>query len=254
MIQPFQDFVAIGPLRVARTDRGALAAFVAGAFEPGAPAIAVGFCNAHMAELALHDAAFAAALERFLLVNDGIGLEIAARILEGRGFPENLNGTDFLPHLFGQSQRKLRVYLLGAKPGVAEEAGRRFVARFPLVEIVGARDGYFAAGDEPAVVAAVAAAAPDILLVAFGNPKQEMFIARHFDALGARAMFGVGALLDFTAGQVARAPVWVRKARLEWAFRLAQEPTRLVRRYTIEIGGFLFDILRLRLAGGRKTP
>ena len=120
---------------------------------------------------------------------------------------------------------------------------------------MGVRDGYFAHRDEEAVVAAIAAAEPDILLVAFGNPQQEMFIARHFDALRARTMFGVGALFDFTAGKVARAPNWVRRARLEWAFRLAQEPGRLVRRYTIETARFLLAVLRLRLsADERRNP
>ena len=93
----------------------------------------------------------------------------------------------------------------------------------------------------------MAAAKPDILLVALGNPAQELFIARHFDALGAKAMFGVGALLDFVAERVARAPAWMRKARLEWAFRVAQEPGRLLRRYTIETAAFLIAVLRLRV-------
>ncbi len=121
------------------------------------------------------------------------------------------------------------------------------IERFPHLELAGARHGYFRPEDEGDVVSTIAAARADILLVALGNPAQELFIARHFDALGAKAMFGVGALFDFAAERVARAPAWMRKARLEWAFRLAQEPGRLLRRYTIETAAFLIAVLRLRV-------
>ncbi len=241
------DFAAIGALNVERLTGRALSRRVMDALAPGARPLAVAFCNAHTAEIALRDRAYSEALERFCVVNDGIGLEIAVRILERRGFPENLNGTDFIPALLADLPKGSRLYLLGAAPGVAEEAGRRFAARFPHLELVGARHGYFRAEEEDDVVRAVAAARPDILLVALGNPAQEMFIARHLDALGAKAMFGVGALFDFAAERVARAPAWMRKARLEWAFRLAQEPGRLLRRYTIETAAFLIAVLRLRV-------
>lgn len=250
-----ENALRIGPLRVLRATREDLGGVVVDAISlEGAP-VAVAFCNAHTAEIALGDPDFAAALQRFVLVNDGVGMEIAAKILGEPGFPANLNGTDFVPWLFSWVDRPLKVYLLGAKPGVAAEAGRRFASVFPHVQIAGARDGYFSADDESAVVAAVASERPDLLLVAFGNPKQEKFIARHFDALGAKSMFGVGALFDFTAGRVRRAPEWVRRSRMEWMFRLVQEPGRLVRRYTVETGGFLLAVLRLRLsAGPRKNP
>jgi alpha-1,3-mannosyltransferase len=245
----------LGPLTVLRTTREALASLVRQALANERPPLALAFCNAHTAETAFENPEFARALGRFALVNDGIGLEIAGRILEGRGFPQNLNGTDFTPWLLAGLERPTRVYLLGGEPGIAEEAGRRFAARFPNVLIVGARDGFFAPVEEETVVAAVAAAQPEILLVALGNPKQELFIARRSDALGAKVMFGVGALFDFTAGKVVRAPAWVRKLRSEWVWRLAQEPMRLARRYTIESAGFLLAVLKLRLsAGARKNP
>ncbi|MFT4098390.1 MAG: WecB/TagA/CpsF family glycosyltransferase [Rhodoblastus sp.] len=241
------DFAAIGALSVERTTRRDLTQRVMAALAPGAEPLAVAFCNAHTAEIALRDDRYRAALGRFCVVNDGIGLEIAARILERRGFPENMNGTDFIPALLADLPAGARIYLLGAAPGVAEEAGRRFIQRCPHLELVGARHGYFRAAEEEDVVRTVAAARPDVLLVALGNPGQELFIARHFDALGAKTMFGVGALFDFAAERVARAPNWMRRARLEWAFRLAQEPGRLLRRYTIETGGFLLAVLRLRV-------
>ena len=249
------DALQLGPLRVLRGGREDLLARVRDALAPGGRPAAFAFCNAHTAEIALKRPDYAAALSQFVLVNDGIGLQIAAKILEGKGFPENLNGTDFTPWALGRLQEPVDVYLLGAEPGIAEKAGRIFGTQFPNVRIVGARDGFFPPDEEAEVVERIAALKPDILLVALGNPRQELFIARNFEALGAKAMFGVGALFDFTAGKVVRAPKWVQRARLEWAFRLLQEPGRLVRRYTVETAGFLLAVLSLRLSGaGRKSP
>ena len=111
-----KDFAAIGPLRVQRFTREALTRRVLASLRPGGEPIAVAFCNAHTAEIALRDHAFREALDRFVTVNDGVGLEIAARIIEDRGFPENLNGTDFVPALFGALRRPTRLYLPGAAP------------------------------------------------------------------------------------------------------------------------------------------
>ena len=247
-----QDFVDFGPVRIVRQKREELARLAERAIETREGPLAVAFCNAHTAETALHDPQFADALARFVVVNDGIGLEIGARILSGRGFPENLNGTDFIPYLLGRLSRPTRVYFLGGMPDVAEEAARNFAARFPHVVVAGCRHGRFAKSEEAAVVAAVSAAAPDILLVAMGNPKQELFIAEHFDALGAQAMFGVGALFDFVSGRIPRAPMRLRQMRLEWAYRLWLEPARLMRRYTTETAAFFAATIRLRLAGGHR--
>ncbi len=243
----------MGPVTIARLTGAELVARALAAVDGAAAPLAVAFCNAHTAEIALKDATFARALERFLVVNDGIGVELGARLLEGRGFPENLNGTDFLPRLFGALARPTRVYLLGAKPGVAAQAAANFAGRFPHYAAAGARDGYFPKEAGGAVAAEVAAARPDIVLVALGNPGQELFIAEHFDALGARVVFGVGALFDFTAGRVRRAPHWVRALRAEWLYRLAQEPRRLARRYLIDTAVFLVAVLRLKRAGQSRS-
>jgi alpha-1,3-mannosyltransferase len=246
------DAVDFGPLRVDRRRREELAEIVERAVASGGDPLAVAFCNVHTAEIALRDARLADALGRFLVVNDGIGLEVGARILSGRGFPENLNGTDFIPYLFGRLSRPTRVYLLGGLPGVAEEAARSFSTRFPHVVVVGCQHGGFGKAEEAAVAAAVRAAAPDILLVAMGNPKQEIFIADHFDALGAQVMFGVGALFDFVSGRIPRAPERLRRLRLEWAFRLWLEPGRLAHRYTAGTAAFFAATIRLRLAAAHR--
>lgn len=240
--------VRLGPLRISRLSRAALAAMVEGALEGAAGALGVAFCNAHTAEIALRDPRLAQALSRFALVNDGIGIELGARLATGRGFLENLNGTDFLPFLLSRLSRPTRVYLLGARPGVAEAAARHFEARFPNFIAAGHRDGYFDAAQEHGVAAAVRASEADIVLVAMGNPRQEIFIADHMEAMGARAAFAVGALFDFAAGATPRAPAWLRGLRLEWAYRLWLEPRRLARRYTLEASAFLIAALRLRFA------
>lgn len=247
-----QDFLDFGPVRILRQRREELAEMAERAIDTRDGPLAVAFCNAHTAQIALRDAQFADALARFVVVNDGIGLELGARILSGRGFPENLNGTDFIPYLFGRLSKPTRVYFLGGMPDVAEEAARNFAGRFPHVVIAGCQNGCFARGEEAAVVAAVSAAAPDVLLVAMGNPKQELFIAEHFDALGAPVLFGVGALFDFVSGRIPRAPLRLRQMRLEWAYRFWLEPSRLMRRYTTDAADFFAAAIRLRLAAGHR--
>lgn len=186
------------------------------------------------------------------IVNDGIGLDIAAWLVHRRRFAENLNGTDFIPRLCRRSRRPLRFFLLGARPGVAERAARRLAVDYGQ-PVVGWCDGYgeFAAASARGELAArINACRADVVLVAFGNPLQEQWILDNDEAIEAPLMFGVGALFDFLAGEVRRAPGWVRRARLEWLFRLCQEPRRLMRRYTVDIVAFL----SICLAAGKGGP
>ena len=117
-----------------------------------------------------------------------------------------------------------RLYLLGAKPGVAQEAGRRILERHPNIVLCGTHDGYFK--DEEAVLLEVAAARPDLLFVCLGAPKQEKWMARWGRHTGARLAIGLGGALDVFAGNVERAPESWRKLGLEWAYRLKKEPQR----------------------------
>jgi beta-1,4-glucosyltransferase len=185
------------------------------------------------------------------VVNDGIGMDLAALLMHRRRFAENLNGTDFIPYLCTRSPRPLRFFLLGSAPGVAERAGRHLAETLGQ-QVAGTCDGYgefAAAGD--GLVARINASRPDIVLVAFGNPRQETWILDHRDALAAPVLFGVGALLDFLSGNVPRAPDWVRRWRMEWLYRLTREPRRLLRRYSLDLLVFFGVCLRAgkRLAG-----
>ncbi|AWN35511.1 WecB/TagA/CpsF family glycosyltransferase [Methylobacterium radiodurans] len=210
--------------------------------------VALGFCNANMLLKALCSASYASTLKNLVLLSDGIGLDLCSLLFRGRFFRENLNGTDFVPALLGGDARGRTLFLLGAKPGIAEAAARKLALLYPQHRVVGTRHGYFAPAETDAVIAEINAAAPDILLVALGNPDQETFIAEHAHRIDARLLMGVGALIDYTAGAAVRAPAPVRFLRLEWLYRLLREPRRLGRRYTIEAALFLSLIVRLRLA------
>jgi beta-1,4-glucosyltransferase len=178
------------------------------------------------------------------VVNDGIGMDLASLLIHRRRFAENLNGTDFIPYLCTQRTRPLRFFLLGSKPGVAQQAARHLVEKLGQ-QVVGTCDGYgeyAEAGD--GLVEKINASGAEVVLVAFGNPRQEAWILDHCAACDAPAMFGIGALLDFLSGNARRAPSWVRTLHLEWLFRLGLEPRRLLKRYTWDMIGFFWICLR----------
>ena len=175
--------------------------------------------------------------EDVMLVNDGIGLDIAALIKYGRRYQANLNGTDFLPYLLKSLMLPRKVFLLGGKPGVAEKAGGVIQRQFGQ-QVVGCINGYTAL--QPAALCeAINCSGAEIVLVAMGNPLQEEWIRANMGALDAKLLVGVGALFDFLSGGVQRAPRWVQQIRCEWLFRLCQEPRRLLKRYTLDIFRFL---------------
>ncbi|MCW2285943.1 exopolysaccharide biosynthesis WecB/TagA/CpsF family protein [Rhodoblastus acidophilus] len=245
------DSFDLGPMRVQRLTLDAALDKVEAGMNQAEPCL-VAFCNTNSTNHAYANPTYRAALSKMLVLNDGIGIELMARLTSGRGFPANLNGTDFIPHFLQSQRRPLRIFLLGAKPDVVEKAAKTFAAQFPRHRIVGYRDGYFDTHDEQAVVAEIAALRPDVLLVAMGNPWQELFMDRHAKDLNCRLVFGVGALFDYVSQATPRAPVWLRRARLEWAFRLAHEPRRLLRRYTIDILVFAWSVLKFRAQPSRE--
>lgn len=179
-----------------------------------------------------------------LIVNDGIGLDIVAKFLRGRPFKANLNGTDFTPYLFRESSRPLRVFLLGAKPETVGAAAE-YVERELGQVVVGYADGYSGIRD-PEIIRRINRSGAEVLLVALGNPLQEEWILTHRDHIDAGVVTGVGALFDFWAGNKPRAPQFIQKMRMEWLFRLAHEPRRLMRRYTLDMLVFFAECFRNR--------
>ena len=172
-----------------------------------------------------------------IIVNDGIGLDLASRMLHGEPFPENLNGTDFVPRLLASIDGPVRLFLIGARPDVVRAAAVYWSAS-PHVTVVGAVDGYEGLADVAAVHDALIRATPDILLVALGDPLQARWIVDQRGRHAVPLVIGVGALFDFVSGHAVRAPAWVRSMRLEFLHRLVQEPRRLLKRYSIDLVAF----------------
>jgi len=213
----------------------------------------VGFLNAHIANLAASDPALKAAFADFLVLADGVGVDIAAKWLHGSSFAANLNGTDFIPALLRASRVPLRVGLIGARGDMADTAARALQAIAPQHDYEVFGDGFFSDQEEPALLERIEAARPDVLLVAMGVPRQELWIARRLDARHCTLPVAVGALFDFLAGAVPRAPLWMRRSRLEWLFRLGLEPGRLWRRYVVGNPLFLARVLRQKWSQARMA-
>lgn len=173
---------------------------------------------------------FAEVLRRATLVlPDGIGVVWASRLLR-RPVPERVPGIELTEALLESAARRgWTVFFLGAARGVAEDAAAAARRKFPGLRVVGTHHGYFSAEEEPAVVRQVIKAGPDILFVALGAPRQELFIARHRGTWNVPVAIGVGGSLDVLAGLARRAPAWMRSLGLEWFYRLLREPRRFGR-------------------------
>lgn len=198
------------------------------------------FMNAHCCNMAARNRHYAAAVATAdVLLPDGFGIALAAK-MSGQKLTENLNGTDFIPVLLKEAAlRGKSVYFFGGNVGTAQLAAAALKVKIPNLHIAGTRDGYEGGALDDAVVDAINTSGADIVLVAMGVPRQELWLHRNAANLDAGLTVGVGAAFDFFAGNVVRAPRWVRKARSEWAWRLAQEPQRLASRYLLGNGIFL---------------
>jgi N-acetylglucosaminyldiphosphoundecaprenol N-acetyl-beta-D-mannosaminyltransferase len=206
--------------------------------------------NPEIVMLARGDAAFRATLNRAALnIPDGIGLVLAAR-LGGRRLREHVQGTDLVLLLAAESARAgHRWFLLGGEGGVAAQAARALTEQFPGLQVVGAERGSPLAEDDPDTRQAIVAVAPvDVLLVAYGAPKQERWLERNLAALEIPVGIGVGGVFNYFSGATPRAPVWVRRMHFEWLHRLVTQPWRWRRQLALPIFGFLAvtDALRRR--------
>ncbi len=208
----------------------------------------VSFVNADCVNIACRRPEYLNALQQSELVfADGIGVRMAGDVL-GQPVRDNVNGTDLFPRLAAAlAGSGKRIYLLGGRPGVAEGVARWLAKNHPDVELAGWRDGYFSTAEEPKLLEDIRRSGADLVLVAFGAPRQELWIRRCLSKLGAKVVIGVGGLLDFYSGRIPRAPRWIRKLGMEWCYRLCQEPTRLWRRYLVGNVVFLVRLAQVRL-------
>jgi len=177
-----------------------------------------------------------------LVLADGVGLLWAAK-RQGRILPERVTGSDGIYRLAERAAGAgWRLFLLGAQPGVAEKTAAILQARYPGLMIAGTWPGSPRDEDYPEIARRIGAARPDILLVAYGAPAQDLWIARHKDDLGAPVNMGVGGAFDFVAGVQKRAPAWLIRLNLEWLWRLIMQPWRWRRQ--LDLPRFVWRVIR----------
>ena len=202
--------------------------------------------NAEMAYEALHDESFRAILnEASLVLPDGAGVVLGAKILK-TPLKEKVAGIDFAANLLGVLEETGgRLYLLGGKPGIAEQAAENMKKTYPKLCICGTADGYFK--DEAPVIARINEARADVVFVCLGAPKQERFMVQHRQELHVHLMAGLGGSLDAFAGTVQRAPAWMIRLNLEWLYRLIREPKRF--RRMLRLPKYLWAVMLKRIRG-----
>ncbi|MBS3885844.1 MAG: WecB/TagA/CpsF family glycosyltransferase [Dethiobacter sp.] len=194
-------------------------------------------------------------LQADLFIPDGIGILWAGKVL-GKPFPQRVTGVDILVLLVKEAAtRGWKIFLLGAPPGISQEVARGWELKYPGLQVVGHHHGYFKEEEEAQVVSKISAAAPDLLFVAMGSPRQEQFIVNNRAVLGAPVCMGVGGSFDVLSGRKKRAPVWMQRIGLEWSYRLLLEPRRILRMSALP--KFVILVIRrklgmLKLEGDKK--
>ena len=215
------------------------------------PASVLAFVNAACFNEKVENSDYATAVQAAdRVLPDGIGVKLAARF-QGVSLVANVNGTDLFPRLCERAvEEHLSVFLLGARPGVPEAVATTMIEQYPDLQIAGTQHGYFTSEEEDEVIATINASGADILLVAFGVPRQELWVHAHRDRLHVGLIQGVGGLFDFYSGRIERAPIWLREIGLEWVWRLIQEPSRMWKRYVM--GNPKFMLRAWRDAGAHR--
>lgn len=182
-----------------------------------------------------------------MVLPDGAGVVLGSKILK-TPLKEKVAGVDFADNLLSHlAATGGSVYLLGSKPGIAELAAEKMLAKHPGLTVAGMADGYFK--EETPVIEKINAAHADVLFVCLGAPKQEKFMALHREELNVKLMAGLGGSLDSFAGTVKRAPKWMIRLSLEWLYRLIKEPKRFTR--MLRLPKFLWAVVCKRIGGGR---
>lgn len=215
---------------------------------PGMPCYVV-TPNPEIVWMARKDEKLASALNGAdLVLADGIGVTYGAKVL-GTPLKDRVPGIDFISALFEEMAKwGGTVFLLGAKPGVAEKAAENIMADYPGINVCGCCDGYFT--DDEQVISRINAAAPELLLVCLGAPKQEKWMNDNRDMLQVKLMAGLGGSLDVFAGMTERAPEKWREAGLEWLYRIIKEPKRIKRAMRLPL--FMLAVIWERLFSSRR--
>jgi len=232
---------------VAAVSPGRAEKIIAEQIEGTAPCAVMIHANLNTAYSATRDARLREALEHpgSVVLFEGIGLKLARWLTSGEWQPD-ANGTDLVPAVLRRlAHRPLRLVLVGGREGVATQAGAELERRFPFVKVVGAWNGYGARIDEEHLLEAIRTASPDIVLLGLGTPIQERLAVSWAARSGAKVIWAVGGLLDYTAGVRLRAPRLMRGLRLEWLWRLALYPRAYGRRYALQGAWLCLQVLRI---------
>lgn len=183
-----------------------------------------------------------------LILTDGKPLVWISK-LYGKPIKEKISGSDLFPQLCKMAaKKKYKMYFLGAAEGVAAKAAEKLKVRYPGLQVVGTYSPPFgfekSEKEMEKIESQIKSAKPDILIVGLGCPKQEKFMYHYSKQLGVPVSFGLGASLDFEAGNIKRAPRWMANHGLEWLFRITQDPKRLAKRYLDDIVSILPLIIK----------
>jgi len=206
------------------------------------------YVNAHCLNLAAADGAYRAILNAADLVySDGISVVWAARWLGGCQL-EKVTGRDWIHDFSALAARNgVRLYVLAGSAGCAATACRNLEQRYPDLQITGFHHGYFEEAETPDLLAEINRAAPDVLLVGMGTPRQEKWLAKHRECIQAPVCWAVGALFDYVAGDEPPVPAWLNRLNLEWLWRLLIDPSGKWRRYLLGNPLFVARLLQRKL-------
>jgi N-acetylglucosaminyldiphosphoundecaprenol N-acetyl-beta-D-mannosaminyltransferase len=245
-MQPLPTVPFLG-LKLARASTGEFIDWIVGEARERDAARRIAYLNAAHVNLAF-ESGEAAELFKIMdcLYADGQAVVWASRRL-GRPVPERINAGDFTEAFFRRcAESGLRIGLVGGRQGEAQDFARRFADRVQGLNFVFAHHGYFSPDEAGAVFEALDRADPDLVMLGMGAPRQERIAATWSERGKPRVWWCVGALFEYGPGRRRRAPVWMRRAGLEWLFRLTLEPGRLWRRYLIGNPKFVYRIWRAR--------
>ncbi len=182
-----------------------------------------------------------------LLIPDGIGAVMAAKILHGRSI-SRVPGSELMPEICKRSlSNGYKLFLLGASPEVNKKAVEVLNERYPGINIVGHKHGYYADADIPDIVKDINDSQADVLFIALGSPRQELWMDEYLPKLNIKVCQGVGGTFDVISGKVKRAPLIFRKMHMEWLYRLLAQPKRLLRQSALP--KFVYLIIKQKLFG-----